>query len=103
MLGDALFRSPVCRSVYDGTFNQAGEHASEFIVRQHPAHGHSCSAGLLSTAPAALLPPQHQHGLPAQCEVTDSGTLIQNQIILTLSLAPFFSSPLNFFEEEIPS
>lgn len=80
----------MCRSVYGGAFNQAGEHASEFIVRQHPAHGHFCSAGLLSAAPVALLPAQHQHGLPAQCEVADSGTWI-HQIVVTVTLAPFFN------------
>lgn len=63
------------RSVHGGSVCQAGEHAPELAVRQHPAHGHRGSVGLLSSAPPTLLPAQHQHGLPAKCQVTDPGTV----------------------------
>ncbi|KAL8191468.1 UNVERIFIED_CONTAM: hypothetical protein K2H54_073832 [Gekko kuhli] len=56
--------SPLC---------QAGEHAAELPLRQLPAHRAGLPAGLLPAAPPALLPAQHQHGLPAQRQVPPPG------------------------------
>lgn len=64
----------LCRPIHDGSVCQAGEHASKLSLRQHPSHWHRGPAGLLSSASPTLLPSQHQHGLPAQCQVTDPGT-----------------------------
>lgn len=52
---------------------QTWEHAAELRLCQLPADRAGGPAGLSSPAPAPLFPAQHQHGLPAQCQVPAAG------------------------------
>lgn len=57
---------PPCRSIHQRGPVKAGEHAGELAARQPASYRHHHPAGELPAAAPAFLPPQHQHGLPAQ-------------------------------------
>lgn len=63
----------VPRPLRVGAFWEAGEHAPQLTICQFPADGAGGPAGLLPPTSAPLLPAQHQHGLPAQCQVPAPG------------------------------
>lgn len=48
-----------CRPLHCRALHQAGEHAAELPLRQHPSDGHRGPAGQLPSALAPLFPPQH--------------------------------------------
>lgn len=71
--GPCLTPRHVPRPLRVGAVWEAGEHAPQLALCQLPADGAGGPAGLLPPASAPLLPAQHQHGLPAQCQVPAPG------------------------------
>ena len=62
------------RPIHQRRLVQAGEHAGELTARELAAHWHHHTAGQLPAATPAILPAQHQHGLPAQRALPVPGT-----------------------------
>lgn len=64
---------PLPRPLHGCALCQTREHAAELRLCQLPADGAGGPAGLSPPAPAPLFSAQHQHGLPAQCQVLAAG------------------------------
>lgn len=86
----------LARPLHGCAICQTREYAAELRLCQLPADGAGGPAGLSPPALAPLFPAQHQHGLPAQCQVPAAGVRCMHAWVrpgFTVSQAHSWSDP----------